>query len=755
MLPGRFRLLVLIVAVLVALLAPGCERAPADQVERPAAIDEPKQPPGHLRMVELLERVAVDTAQGENPFMGLGKVPGLRAELAALPDTPDPRRWLFHKLLGKHELRLGDADKAIEHYTEAYRQTSLFRDEMPREDALKTMFELGVAYMRWGELRNCAQRHTVDTCIFPIRGGGVHVERQGSETAIRHFMEILEQTAPNIPVHVRSKWLLNVAHMTLGTYPDGVPTAYRIDPEAFVSDEEVPRFFDVAPRLGLNSFDVAGGAAVDDFDGDALLDIMISTSDPAGQLRFFHSNGDGTFTERTREAGLAGIVGGLNIIHADYDNDGHNDLLVLRGAWWRQHGRHPNSLLHNNGNGTFTDVTFETGLGEPYCPTQTASWADFDNDGDLDLYVGCEFDPNVEAPGQLFRNNGDGTFSDITEQAGVRNDRFAKAVVWGDYDGNRLPDLYVSNLSARNRLYRNNGDGTFLDVAPELDVTRPIASFSTWFWDFDNNGALDLFVSGYGGGRSIPPDVADVAANYLGLTRRAELACLFRGDGRGGFVDVATEHNLVNVTLPMGANFGDLDNNGFLDFYLGTGYPYYEGLMPNVMYLNRDGTAFADVTTSGGFGHLQKGHGIAFADLDNDGDQDVYAQMGGMYPGDAFGNALFENPGFGNHWIKVKLVGVRSNRSAIGARIRIDVVEAGERRSIYRHVNSGGSFGANPLRQEIGLGRADEIERVEVYWPTSDETQTFHDVQADRLIEITEGGQTYRELPLPAMSFGS
>jgi hypothetical protein len=184
-------------------------------------------------------------------------------------------------------------------------------------------------------------------------------------------------------------------------------------------------------------------------------------------------------------------------------------------------------------------------------------------------------------------------------------------------------------------------------------------------------------------------------------------------------------------------------------------YPYYEGLMPNVMYLNRDGTAFADVTTSGGFGHLQKGHGIAFADLDNDGDQDVYAQMGGMYPGDAFGNALFENPGFGNHWIKVKLVGVRSNRSAIGARIRIDVVEAGERRSIYRHVNSGGSFGANPLRQEIGLGRADEIERVEVYWPTSDETQTFHDVQADRLIEITEGGQTYRELPLPAMSFGS
>ena len=127
----------------------------------------------------------------------------------------------------------------------------------------------------------------------------------------------------------------------------------------------------------------------------------------------------------------------------------------------------------------------------------------------------------------------------------------------------------------------------------------------------------------------------------------------------------------------MGANFGDLDNDGWLDFYLGTGYPDYEGLIPNVMYRNRGGTGFADVTTAGGFGHLQKGHGVSFADLDNDGDQDVFEQMGGAYPGDGFADVLFENPGFGNHWIAVKLVGARSNRSAIGARIRVEIVERG------------------------------------------------------------------------------
>ncbi|MDG2207835.1 MAG: CRTAC1 family protein [Pirellulales bacterium] len=209
-----------------------------------------------------------------------------------------------------------------------------------------------------------------------------------------------------------------------------------------------------------------------------------------------------------------------------------------------------------------------------------------------------------------------------------------------------------------------------------------------------------------------------------------------------------TDHGLTKIMFAMGGNYGDLDNDGFLDFYLGTGYPDYEALMPNVMYHNRAGKKFEDVTFAGGFGHLQKGHGIAFADIDLDGDQEVIAQMGGFYAGDKFHDVIFDNPGFGNHWIKVQLIGTQSNRSAIGARIHIVIKENGKQCSIYKYVNSGGSFGANPLRQSIGLGKASKIVKLEVYWPTTDITQTFDSVPLDCVIEITEGLQNFKILDL-------
>jgi hypothetical protein len=489
---------------------------------------------------------------------------------------------------------------------------------------------------------------------------------------------------------------------------------------------------------------------LDDFDGDNWLDVVESNMDPSGQLRFFHNNGDGTFVERTEEAGLTGIAGGLNIINADYNNDGHMDVLVQRGAWFGEHGRMPRSLLRNDGHGKFTDVTFDAGLAEENFPSQTAAWADYDNDGDLDLYVGNESTPQSVFPNELFRNEGDGTFVNVAKDAGVKNLRFAKGVVWGDYDADGRPDLYVSNLGEDNRLYHNNGDGTFTDVAPSLGVTGPKDSFAVWFWDYDNDGALDIYVTTYYQDNGAER-LRAVAATYLGQPSKAEPAKLYRGDGHGTFRDVAAEQGLARIkTLPMGANFGDLDNDGWLDFYLGTGYPNYDGLIPNVMYRNRGGSGFADVTTAGGFGHLQKGHGVAFADYDHDGDQDVFEQMGGAYPGDGFANAVYQNPGFGNHWIAVKLVGVRSNRSAIGARIRVDVdiVDHGRRRSVYRWVNSGGSFGANPLRQHFGLGQAGKVEMIEVHWPTTGATQTFRDVPVDQLVEITEGENELRPILL-------
>jgi hypothetical protein len=239
----------------------------------------------------------------------------------------------------------------------------------------------------------------------------------------------------------------------------------------------------------------------------------------------------------------------------------------------------------------------------------------------------------------------------------------------------------------------------------------------------------------------------------MGMGPRGELNRLYRGDGDGGFEEVSTQQNLDKLTLVMGSNYGDLDNDGFPDFYLGTGYMYFEALMPNVMYRNRGGNGFSDVSTSGGFGHLQKGHGAVFADLDNDGDQDVFMEMGGAFPGDAFANALFENPGFDNHWIKLKLVGVESNRAGVGARIRLEITEDGATRTIFKYVNTGGSFGSNPLRREIGLGRASKIEVLEVFWPTTGKTQRFENVAVDQLLEITEGQASYRQLPLKSIAF--
>ena len=534
--------------------------------------------------------------------------------------------------------------------------------------------------------------------------------------------------------------------MTLNRYPQEVPKRHLVPQKVFTSDVPFPRFQNIAARLGVNSFNLSGGAIVDDFDNDHHLDIVTSTWDPAGQLRYFRSNADGSYSDRTTEAGLLALFGGLNLVQADYDNDGDLDFLVLRGAWLESNGSHPNSLVQNAGDGTFVDVTFAAGLGEVHYPTQTASWGDYDNDGDLDLYVGNEHSAEIQAPSQLFRNNGDGTFTDIAREAGVENNKYTKGVVWGDFDGDRFPDIYVSNYFAPNRLYRNNGDSTFSDVAVKLGVTRPRGSFPAWFWDFDNDGVLDIYASSYTG------RVGVLSAYHLGEKVKFEPACLYRGDGRGGFIEVARSRNLTEPTLTMGSNFGDIDNDGYLDFYLGTGDPKIQSLMPNLMYINRDGKRFENVTMVGGFGHLQKGHGIAFADLDNDGDADVFEQMGGALRGDEYGDALYENPGFGNHWLSVKLVGTRSNRSAIGAQIRVEIIEGAEARSVYRHVNSGGSFGCNPLHQTVGLAKASAIRSVEVFWPTSEITQRFTNVGLDQIIQIVEGEPSFTRLKLQKLT---
>jgi hypothetical protein len=693
-------------------------------------------------MLRMLQAIA-ERAAAENPYLGESLARQVRLEHAALALDAAPRvRWESLHRLAQAELYAGRFEVALAHQRQAYELTPRVADQLTDAQLQEALFGLALIHLRIGESANCLARRSPDSCILPLRGAGIHAHQAGSREAIRVFSELLERPRLDPDLEMEARWLLNIAYMTVGEYPEGVPPTHLIPSSVFASEVEFPEFREVAGELGLDTFGMSGGVIVDDLDGDDDLDILASDSHPAGQLRLWRNNADGTLTEVTEAAGLLGLYGGLNMVQADYDNDGDVDAYVLRGAWLGQGGRHPNSLLRNDGNLTFTDVTFESGLGQERWPTQAAAWADYDNDGDVDLFVATESTRYTPAPSLLYRNNNDGTFEEVSREAGVENRLYAKGAVWGDFDGDRWPDLYVSNLGGANRLYRNNREGTFTDVARELGVDGPRDSFPTWFWDFDNDGALDLLVA------TFPRSLADAARSYLGRPFESDVTRFYRGDGRGGFADVTERVGPRRVHDSMGANYGDLDGDGYLDFYLGTGFPLFHAIVPNAMYLNARGEGFADVTTAGRFGHLQKGHGIAFADLDQDGDQEVVAVMGGTVPGDEAHNTLWENPGFGNRWLTVDLVGTRSNRGAIGARIAVTFVEDGRQRTVFRHVTSGGSFGAGPLRQTIGLGRAGHIESVEVYWPTSDTTQTFTALPLDVAVEIVEGDPTPRRLAL-------
>ena len=726
------RLLNLTLIGLVIVTFYGCGKSAPESNDATSVLES------HTQMLSKLRGVK-ESAVDFHPFIGDRFLRQARSHLAVLPvDSPDSERIPLFVKVGDLELAKGYNESAMTTLTAAYEQSKNSTEQLSNEITENSLFRLAVAYLRQGEIDNYIDCQTGESCILPIRGGGIHLNQFGSRTAIEHFRVLLEQN----PDHLAARWLMNIAYMTVGEYPQQVPKEFLIPLGAFDSQPEFPHFANVAMDLGLDTFSLSGGSIVDDFDNDGYLDIVVSTYHTSEQLVYFRNNGDGTFTERSEEAGFVGMFGGINLLQADYDNDGDLDIFVLRGAWLGEFGLHPNSLLRNDGRGSFRDVTFLAGLGEQHSPTQTAAWADYDNDGDLDLYVG-----NEGYPSQLFENQGNGTFRDVAQRAGVTSLRFSKGVVWGDYNGDRYPDLYVSNLGEPNRLYRNNKDGTFTDVARDAGVEYPMSSFPCWFWDFNNDGALDLFVSANSG------DVSTFVADILGMPHKAEVDHLYQGDGRGGFQEVAGPQHIDRVALTMGCNFGDLDNDGFPDFYLGTGYPGYEALMPNMMFHNQRGKGFSDVSAAGGFAHLQKGHGVAFADLDNDGDQDIFMELGGRNPGDAFSNALFENPGFNNHWITVKLIGKQSNRSAIGTRIHVRFDDAGTKRSVYQWVNSGGSFGAKPFRREIGLGKATTIDTLEVFWPKTNRTQRFHDIPVDQFIEITEGSNNYRKLSLKKAKF--
>lgn len=626
----------------------------------------------------------------------------------------------------------------------------------PASEQERTLLDqLAIASLRLGEQQNCIHHAPAGACIIPIRASAIHRLPNGSLQAIGYYERILSRFRSDLS----ARWLLNVAYMTLGGYPEAVPSGYLV-PGLEVDSSDFPFFRNIAGSLGVDLDDLAGGVAVEDFNDDGLPDILATAHRLEDGVRFFLNDGRGGFIDHTRKAGLDGIAGGLNVVHADYDNDGFEDVLVLRGAWLGEAGRHPNSLLRNRGDGTFEDVTVQAGL-LSYHPTQTAAWADFNLDGRLDLFIGNEEadrwlgawqTASSEAPlddvdhfSELYMNNGDGTFTDVAKAVGIEVNAFVKGVTWGDVDNDGLPDLYVSIIGSPNRLFMNRGPAAssgwrFEEVS--AGVHEPFFSFATWFFDFDNDGREDLFVAPYDL-RRIGDAAGDVAREYLGYPVETEMPRLYRNIGDGRFEDVTESTGLDRVLFAMGGNFGDLDNDGYLDLYLGTGAPDLRSIIPNRMFRNDNARQFQDVTLAGGFGHIQKGHAVAFADLDRDGDQDVYASMGGVYSGDGFANVLFENPGaWPEHsWIVLDLVGTRANRSAIGARIRLTVEDRdGSLREIHRTVGTGGSFGSSTIQQEIGLGAALRIRELRITWPNRERSiEVFEDLEVSRRYRIVEG----------------
>ncbi|KAA9349196.1 CRTAC1 family protein [Larkinella humicola] len=709
------------------------------------------KPSSHEEMIGILHKLSLEYATAENSFCPEAVLAHTNTLLAS-PTMGEQQRLMYSYAKADAFLKLGEEEKAIDLLEEIVRRI----DPRNIRGSQLAAADLAMAYLRLGEQTNCVGRHSVESCVLPLQGGGIHTIQTGSRKAIELYKAILEQ----YPDDLESRWLLNLAYMTLGTYPSQVPPRWLL-PNMIDTTHRIRAFQDIAPGLKLNMSNMAGGVITEDFNNDGYLDLVTSAWGLTEPMQYFKNNGDGTFSDQSEPSGLKRITGGLNLTQTDYNNDGFTDIFVLRGAWMDKFGNQPNSLLKNNGDGTFTDVTTTSGL-LSFHPTQTATWNDFNNDGWLDVFIGNETAGSMTSavavhPCELYLNNQDGTFTNVAEKAGCAITGFIKGVTSGDYDNDGRPDLFLSTLDGNRYLLKNQsmkgGVPHFEDVSDQAGLRKDTGnSFPTWFWDYNNDGWLDIFVCDYTFHKALSFYEAAEALNKPEGTKGT--IYLYRNNQDGTFTNVAESAGLRKTAFSMGSNFGDIDNDGWLDMYLGSGSPSFKSLIPNKMFKSLGGEKFADVTASARVGNVQKGHGVSFADLDNDGDQDIYIEMGGAYVGDAYPNSFFVNPGQNaNNWICLSLEGTQSNRAAIGSLVKVTFRENGVRRSVYREVNSGGSFGASPLRREIGIGKATVIDEIEIRWQRNGKKQVFRHIKPNQFLHLKEGSERMERTNLKKIEF--
>lgn len=607
---------------------------------------------------------------------------------------------------------------------------------------------LGLAYLRMGELQNCVVNHNAKSCLLPLAPQALHIDKTAGATSLKYLLNEVK----NDPTNQRIVWLANIAAAVIGQHPQALPADVALDFDKYSAGNDFAEFKNVAAEKGVDRFGHYGGVDVEDFNNDGLPDIFATSGNLNENVHLYLQQPNGTFIDNTAASGLTGITGGASTIHADYDNDGLVDIYIMRGGWLGKGGMLPNSLLKNLGNGRFEDVTIKAGL-LAYKITHTACWADFNNDGWLDLFVGHEnnyFDmsgPFPHSESELFMNNRDGTFTEVGKESGLNFSAWVKGVVSLDYDRDGLMDIFVSNYTEQNMLYRNTGPDKkgichFTNVAASAGVANPVFSFPVAACDINQDGWDDIFINGF--------DIDGVALplEYQGKENARSPLHVFINQKNGTFKDEGGKYGIANRSIyAMSVNYADLDLDGYPDIYLGTGFSDLAALYPNVLLHNINGQKFVDVTKASGTGHLQKGHAIALCDIDQDGDNDIYAEFGGFFTGDAYWNAYFQNPGNGNQWVSLKLQGVKANRSAIGGQIKVIVTDGNTQRAIYTRISTGASYGCSSLQQLVGLGKANNIESIEVTWPGETKAVVYHHFATRKAYLIKQDNPDPKEIP--------
>lgn len=538
------------------------------------------------------------------------------------------------------------------------------------------------------------------------------------EGALRQSNAAVEANPDNAPARFWA-WL---AAGRLGGYPAWVAAAQRMEMKAGQARATV-EYEEISARIGLDKTSGGRGIAVFDYDQDGRLDVAIACAH--GGLSLYRNNGDGAFSDVSVESGLYQGTNGFGIAAGDYLNSGYPALAVCRAGFFGGMVE----LWRNNGDGTFTDVSEESGV-SCWGPSFTCSWCDYDGDGRLDLFVctniGGLFDRRT--PHKLFRNNGDGTFTEVAARAGIVSRWPAIGHTWGDYNNDGYPDLFLSNAIGEPQLFRNNGDGTFTDVTAESGLGVPVMAFNAQFCDIDNDGWLDIIQYTWGPHQDTVHSMRTGEAPPHGHPTR-----VYRNNRDGTFTLIGRELGLTECWGSMSGNAADLNNDGYLDLALGNGGPLMDRVEPLVIY-ESDGERFRNVTFSAGLPATGKGHGINCADLFGDGRLLILSATGGAFPGDLLTMSVFAPKRRPGNYLAVLLTGTRSNRGAIGARLKL---RAGGREQ-HRVVNNGSNFGCLPPQQHFGLGDGTAVEALEVWWP-SGLRETFAQLPVNTRVRITEG----------------